>query len=313
MKKLSAILVSLVLILSFSSYSNNLNQVGSKESSSEHLKLSLIVSEDVSSKGISSEENSLEPSSEATSSEPILSKTEKKINKTSKINSDVVGWIEINGTNIDYPVLQDPKGKINDVHELNLYYLNRNINKESDANGSIYADDWCVIGNRFELSRNTVIYGKNRTNNEIDGEQVYVARESDIMFAQLPSFSNYEFAKKTHVINFSTPTDDMTWVIFAVFYTDTAFNYILEQPSDMEFIGIVNGAKSRSQFNYDVDISLDDKILTLSTSTGRLGSTSDQRFVVMARLVRDGEDISKIAPPTINKNPKRPSWYTGDK
>ncbi len=249
---------------------------------------------------------------------PVITPPEnvtQKMNDALAINSDVVGWITISGTNIDYPVLQDPNGKNNpgDPNILNQYYLNRNLKKQQSRNGVIYADDWCTMGNRSELDRNTILYGHNWTNIEANGSAVRLNDESDVMFAQLMAFSDYEFAKKTPVIYFSTPTDDMVWVVFAAFYTDIAFNYILEDPTDQEFIGIINGAKARSQHNYDVDVMLNDKILTLSTCTRRLGSTADQRFVVMARLMHADEAIADFASPTVNENPKRPSWYTGNR
>lgn len=238
-----------------------------------------------------------------------------KMNEALDINSDVVGWISIPGTNIDYPVLQDPNGKNNppDPNILNQYYNVRNIYKQKSRNAVIFGDDWCTFGNRDELSRNTVLYGHNWTNIEDNGNPVRLNDDADVMFAQLLAFSDYDFAKKSPAVYFSTPTDDMTWVVFAAFYTDTSFEYILEEPNDKQFIGIINGAKARSQYNYNVDVMLNDKIITLSTCTRRLGSTQNQRFVVMARLLRDGESITDFGIPTVNDNPKRPSWYTGNR
>lgn len=238
-----------------------------------------------------------------------------KMNEALDINSDVVGWISIPGTNIDYPVLQDPNGKNNppDPNILNQYYNNRNIHKQKSRNAVIFGDDWCTFGDRTELSRNTVLYGHNWTNIEANGAPVRLNDDADVMFAQLLAFSDYDFAKKSPAVYFSTPTDNMTWVVFAAFYTDTSFEYILENPSDKQFIGIINGAKSRSQYKYNVDVMLNDKIITLSTCTRRLGSTDKQRFVVMARLMRDGESITDFGVPVINESPKRPSWYTGNR
>ncbi len=246
---------------------------------------------------------------------PDFQKITAGINESLDINSDVVGWISIPGTNIDYPVLQDPNGKNNppDPGILNQYYLVRNIRKQRNKNAVIFADDWCTMGDRTELSRNTILLGHNWTNIEANGAAVRLNDPADVMFAQLMAFSDYEFVKKSPAIYYSSPTDNMTWVVFAAFYTDTSFEYNLENPNDQKFIGIVNGAKSRSQFNFDVDVMLNDKILTLSTCTRRLGSTDQQRFVVMARLLRDGESITDFATPTVNENPKRPDWYTGNR
>ena len=237
----------------------------------------------------------------------------KKIEEANAINSDVVGWLSIAGTNIDYPVLQDPNGKSNPINKVNQYYLERDLYKKTSKNGCIYADDYNNMGNRSQLSRNTILYGHNWTNIEKNGAAVRMNDERDVMFAQLLMFSDFDFAKKTPTITFSTEDDNITWVVFAAFYTDLDFYYINDNPNDVDFMGIVNGAIQRSEHLYDVDVRLSDKILTLSTCTRRLGNTSNQRFVVMARILRDNERVEDFAPPVDNPNPFRPSWYKGSK
>lgn len=281
---------------------------------------------------VSSDMTSSQTPSEDTSSEDIIIQqpggigdvlaptgdVAQKIADANAINSDVVGWIKIEGTNIDYPVLQDPNGKSNDVNKINKYYEARDLYKKSSKNGVIFADDWNTMGSREELSRNTILYGHNWTNIEKNGAAVRMNDERDVMFAQLMMFSDLEFAKKTPTVSFVTETDDITWVIFAAFYTDVdtskgGFYYIDDAPDDVEFMTIVNGALTRSEHNYDVDVRLSDKILTLSTCTRRLGNHENQRFVVMARMLRDNESIEDFAAPTDNPNPLRPTWYTGNR
>ncbi len=297
MKRVLTLFICLSMLLAFASCTDNNTTDSSQLGSSEEAPTSSL------------SDSSVDIGQIMTPPEDITS----KMNEALDVNSDVVGWISIPGTNIDYPVLQDPNGKNYPIDQINTYYLNRNLKKQQSRNGVIFADDWCVIGNRSELSRNTVLYGHNWTNIEKDGAPVRLNDPSDVMFAQLLAFSDYEFVKKSPAVYFSSTTDDMTWVVFAAFYTDTSFEYILEEPSDQQFIGIISGAKNRSQFNFDVDVMLNDKILTLSTCTRRLGSTEQQRFVVMARLLRAGESITDFGVPTINENPKRPSWYTGNR
>ncbi len=237
-----------------------------------------------------------------------------KIADANAINSDVVGWINIAGTNIDYPVLQNPSGKNTPISQVNQYYIDKDLYKNSSKNGCIFADDWCTMGYREELSRNTILYGHNWTNIEKNGAEVRMNNEEDVMFGQLPMLTNLEFAKKTPTITFATEEDEITWVIFAAFYADpNEFYYIDESPTDISFMQIVNGAIERSEHIYDVDVKLSDKILTLSTTTRRLGNNDKQRFAVMARMLRDGESIEDFAEPIDNPSPLRPSWYTGDR
>lgn len=236
-----------------------------------------------------------------------------KMSEANEINSDVIGWIKVEGTNIDYPVLQDPDGKNLPIAEVNQYYVDRDLYKKSSKNGCIFADDYNTLTTRDEFSRNTILYGHNWTNIEKNGAAVRMNDERDVMFAQLLMFSDLEFAKKTPTVTFVTEQDDVKWVIFAAFYTDLDFYYINDNPSDVDFMGIVNGAIQRSEHLYDVDVRLSDKILTLSTCTRRLGNHDNQRFVVMARMLRDNESLSDFAEPIDNPSPMRPSWYTGNR
>lgn len=241
-----------------------------------------------------------------------------KIADANAINSDVVGWLKIEGTNIDYPVLQDPNGKKNDFNNFNKKYESRDLYKKSSRNGSIFADDYNTIGDREELDRNTILYGHNWLNYEGNGAPVRMNDERDVMFGQLVMFSDLEFAKKTPTVSFVTEKDNITWVVFAAFYTDIdtkkgGFYYLAENPNDVDFMYVVNGAIARSEHLYDVDVRLSDKILTLSTCTRRLGNHENQRFVVMARMLRDNESVESFADPIDNPSPQRPSWYTGNR
>ena len=183
-----------------------------------------------------------------------------------QINSDVKGWLCIPGTNINYPVLW-----ANDV----MYYIDKNIYKQTSKDGVIYAGPTVRFGNSDDISRNTVLFGHNWTNYSANPR---IGNASDVMFAQLAAYH----------------------------YTDVGFNYIEPNPGDEQFMQIVNGAKSRSRHNFDVDVKSTDKILTLSTCTRAYGSSDKQRFVVMARLLREGEQVKAVTV-TNNPNPVLPS------
>lgn len=210
------------------------------------------------------------------------------------VNTDVRAWLRIPGTNINYPVLHDSSGRSNDGH----YYLNRDLYGNSSRNGSIYASKPTTFGKASQLPRNTVLFGHNWTNYTT---VPVVSRSSDVYFGQLPAFHYLNFAKSHPYIYYSTPDQEMVWVIFAAFYIEESYNYISPNPSDESFAAMIKNVKAHSRHNYDVAVGNTDKILTLSTCTRMFGPSNKQRFVVMARLLRDGETTATA--PTITANP----------
>ncbi len=216
-----------------------------------------------------------------------------------QINPDVKGWLKIPGTNIDYPVLYN-------AYDVN-YYLEKDIYKQYSRNGVIWADPYCTFGNSSSISRNTVLYGHNWTNYSATPS---IGRSSDVMFAQLTGYHYLDFAQSHPYIYYSTADQEMTWVVFACFYTDLDFIYNYVNPDEAGLAGIISGAKARSRFNINVDVNSSDKILTLSTCTRAYGKSDKQRFVVMARLLRPGESAGGITM-TSNPNPIIPThlWY----
>ncbi len=210
-----------------------------------------------------------------------------------QINSDVKGWLSVPGTNVNYPVLW-----ADDV----MYYIDKNIYKQTSKDGVVYAGPTVRFGNSDSISRNTVLFGHNWTNYSANPR---IGNASDVMFAQLAAYHYREFANAYPYLWYSTDAEEMKWVIFACFYTDVGFNYIEPNPKDDQFMQIVNGAKSRSRHTFDVDVKSTDKILTLSTCTRAYGSSDQQRFVIMARLLREGEQVKQIKV-TTNSNPVLP-------
>lgn len=209
-------------------------------------------------------------------------------------NNDVVGWLKIPNTNINYPVVV---GATNNTYASIGYY------KEPSKNGVIWADSDTKFGSRSDISQNTVLYGHNWTNVAANPR---IAAERDVMFGQLTGFHHLSFAQVTPYIFYSTNNEEMTWKVFAVFYTEESFNYIAAEPGKDGMDYIIGQAKERSRHNYDVDVNSSDKILTLSTCTRAYGQTDKQRFVVMARLMRPDEEITPVTI-TANPNPKQPA------
>lgn len=211
-------------------------------------------------------------------------------------NNDFVGWIKIEDTRIDYPVVQ---GEDND------YYLTHNFDKEPEARGSIYMAFDCDP----ELkSKNTVIHGHNWLD--------------DTVFSELARYSDFEYYKKHPVIEFNTRTQMHKWKIVSVFITsadpaednDYVFNYVYPNMGGENFEAYSNELRKRTLFDTGVDYNEDDAFLTLSTCTrdaDKDGKRADCRIAVVARMVRENEgekvDVSKAF---INENPKFPQiWY----
>lgn len=208
--------------------------------------------------------------------EPPSPEVLEKINTSYNQNNDVVGWLKINNTEIDNEVLQ---GADNNV------YLRSDITKGYNWYGCYYADYECNFGDRNSISKNTIIYGHSMNDDP-----------NSTKFSQLKKYLDPEFAKNNPYLYLSTPEDNLVYKVFCVMYTDTNLAYIHPNMKGNEFMKLVAELKDRSQFDFDVDINSSDKILTLSTCTYLYGTREDQRFVVVGRLLRPGEEME----PTVN-------------
>lgn len=197
-------------------------------------------------------------------------------------NGDTVGWLEVPGTQISNSVVQSYN---------NLYYLRRTERKVEDIYGCYFADYECSFGSRGDLSVNTIIYGHSDLKDSADGPK----------FSQLFKFTDHTYAMNTPYIHFSTLEDQMTWQVFAAFYTDVSMKYINANYSDEELVALTDQAKAKSVYSYNVPINAGDKILTLSTCSVRDGTDGSHRFVVMAKLVPPDEKLAVSADITENQ------------
>lgn len=177
-----------------------------------------------------------------------------------EMNNDTVGWIKIEGTVINYPVMQK-KDAVD-------YYLDHNFNKQYAASGAIYVREACDV---FKPSDNIVIYG----------HRVY----GGLMFSGLQYYTSRSFWQSHQYITFDTLYERHTYQIFAVFKTDATpgkgyayhrFNDALDKDDYDEFISTVKGLAF-----YDTGITpkYGDKLITLSTCEYTL---EDGRLVVVA-------------------------------
>lgn len=195
-----------------------------------------------------------------------------------EMNRDTVAWLEVPGTEISNSVLQSLD---------NEFYLRRDESKEYEVYGCYFADYECSFGKPEDFSLNTVIYGHSNTDKDSDPTQK--------RFSQLFNFLDLDFARETPYVYLTTPDGKTAWEVFAAFYTSTKFDYIQVHIGTADMLQIAKRGKSLSTYKYDVDLNNDTKILTLSTCSVKYQQDGNGRFVVMARLVPEGEDLVKEA------------------
>lgn len=211
-------------------------------------------------------------------------------------NKDVKAWITIPGTTIDWPVMQwivvNPEQK--------CFYDRRDENKNYSFAGSIYSGEGVKFEPYNEISNNLILHGHNLDDNP-NGKR----------FAQLMKFLDIEFAKNTPYIFLTTEDADLVYQIYAVYFTDIDFNCYWIGLGENDMLGMINGAKERSEYVYDVDATGKDKIITLSTCTykyGKNGSNGQKytRFVIQGKLLTSNSKLSSTVSIKKNPNPKQP-------
>jgi sortase B len=215
-------------------------------------------------------------------------------------NPDYVGYIYIDGTRINYPIVQKT------TEEQKEYYLKHNFLGEEAKAGSIFLDYRCRLGGDSQ-STNMVIYGHNM--------------QDESMFGQLKKYKDVDGYYSEHpIIQLSSRYETSLYKIFSVFIEDVStdnldqFQYynMIGFNSEDEFYEYANGCKQRSLISNDVDVTYGDKLLTLSTCSSVFNNTSgDGRLIIVARRVRSGEDVYEgTENATFNPDPLMPDlWY----
>lgn len=179
-------------------------------------------------------------------------------------NQKLIGWIKIEDTVIDYPVMQTVN---------NEYYLNHNFNQEEDRNGCIFMDYQCDV---IRGNDNTILYGHHM--------------KSGKMFGSLVKYSDKDYYDKHPKIQFDTIYEKGTYQIMYVFRSkvyseeEVTFKYyqFLNAASAQEFDSYMNEMAALSIYDTGVSASYGDKLLTLSTCDYQ---ENKGRFVVVAKKV----------------------------
>ncbi|MBQ5321398.1 MAG: class B sortase [Oscillospiraceae bacterium] len=207
-----------------------------------------------------------------------------------EINEDIVGWVKV-GDTIDLPVV---------ITKDNDFYLQKDFYKKDNFHGVPFMDYRCSP--RLN-NTNTVIYGHNV--------------KPDRMFASLLNYRKLAFYKENPIFTYDSVYEESAWKVLYVMITDgnpnrgEYFDYhnFINATTDEEFYDFIDECKKRTIINTTVDVHPSDKLLTLSTCGFDF---SDERVVVVARKVREGEteDVD-VARATANPKVLMPDiWYS---
>ncbi len=192
----------------------------------------------------------------------VLDEYKNLLNKNKKL----IGWLQIDDTNIDYPVMQTSD---------NVYYLDHNLNQEYDRNGSIFMDKDCDV---LKPSTNYIIYGHHM--------------KSGNMFGKLDLYEDEDYCKEHPRIRFDTIYEKGIYEVMYVFRSrvyseeEIVFKYyqFIDANSEQEFNSYMSEMAEMSIYDTGVTAEYGDQLLTLSTCDYQ---EKNGRFVVVARKIKE--------------------------
>ncbi len=175
-----------------------------------------------------------------------------------KINNDVVGWIQVAGTNINYPFVQAKDNK---------YYLRHQFDKKYNTAGWVFMD---YRNNREEFDKNTILYAHGRLNKTMFGSLRNVVKKS--------WYNNAD----NYIVKISTMTENTLWQVFSTYRIKTTNDYLqIDFKDDNNYLSFLNMLKSRSVYDYKVNLNANDQIITLSTC-----HNDTDKIVLHAKLIK---------------------------
>lgn len=180
------------------------------------------------------------------------------LSKLYSINSDTVGWIIVQNTKINYPVVQTNN---------NDFYLNHSFDKKKNGAGWVFMD---YRNNFTNMDKNTIIYAHGRMDYTMFGSLRKTLN------------SNWYNNPENYVINLSTEKYNSLWQIFSLYKIPTTSDYLqINFSSDEEYLNWLNMLKDRSIYDFKTTITSDNKIISLSTCYN-----DDEKLVVHAKLIK---------------------------
>lgn len=173
-------------------------------------------------------------------------------------NADTIGWIQVNNTNINYPIVQTTD---------NDFYLNHSYDKTPNEAGWVFMD----FRNNSDFSnKNTIIYAHSRLDKTMFGSLSKVLK------------SSWYENKDNHIIKISTPTENSLWQIFSVYKIEEEAYYITTNFQDENtYLEFLTTLKNRSKYDFHTTLTADDSIITLSTCY-----SDTERTVVHAKKIK---------------------------
>lgn len=184
-------------------------------------------------------------------------------------NPDFFGWLKIEGTKIDYPVMYKP--------EDSEYYLHRDFYGKYSDSGMLFIDGECPRVSNYYL-----IYGHHMNNGT--------------MFGELPKYAKADFYQEHKIIFFDTRYENRDYEVVAAFYGKVypkseekdhfCYYNVKELSSENEFNDYVRNVKANAIYETGITPKFGDELITLSTCNYH---TEDGRFVVVARRIKDTE------------------------
>ena len=175
-----------------------------------------------------------------------------------EVNQDVVGWIQINGTNINYPYVQTSN---------NDFYLTHAFDKSRNSAGWVFLD----YRNKNDLTdKNNIIYAHGRYDNTMFG-----TLKNALTNGWLKNKDNF-------VIKLSTPYENSLWQVFSIYHIPTTSDYLkVNFEDDNSFLNFTRMLIDRSAYNFEASVAENDSIITLSTCFNE-----SERVVLHAKLIK---------------------------
>lgn len=188
---------------------------------------------------------------------PVAPEVQPRFKELLAQNDDVIGWLLIPNTKVDYPVAQSGD---------NDYYLHRDLNRKKTDPGTLFMD---FRNSENAADRHTVIYGHNMKNGT--------------MFGTLRLFKKEGFYTANRRFTYSTLYEDTQWEIFSAYISPPTLDLIqTDFVDDAAFMDFITTRQNKSKYPADLVLKPTDKILTLITCTYEI---PDGRFVIHARKV----------------------------
>ena len=179
-------------------------------------------------------------------------------NELKSMNSDTKGWIQVMGTNINYPFVQSKD---------NEYYLNHSFDKTYNDAGWVFLDYRNSVDS---LSKNTILYAHSRLDTTMFGSLKNILKSG-----WLNDTNNY-------VIRLSTENENTLWQVFSIYHLPTTNDYIkVKFNSNNDFKNWVLTMMNRSYHNFNTTVNENDNVLTLSTCY-----SNDEKLVLHAKLIK---------------------------